>query len=128
MKKTRNLLKAVVALAVVFAFALPTSAALANTNPQILDNTQKLVPPGPLSFQGQWIQQVSGLLGSSRGVNYVHAVDENIVWAVGYDGSGSSTPVQEFTKTVNGGDLWEADLISEAPADADAATASFTAQ
>jgi hypothetical protein len=47
----------------------------------------------------------------------MHAVDENIVWAVAYDGFNPSGPCQEFTKTTNGGGEWEADLISEAPDD-----------
>lgn len=68
-----------------------------------------------------WIEQASGFWEPHRGVNYIHAVDENIVWAVGYDGSGSNLPVQEFTKTTNGGDLWEADVISGAPDDGDSA-------
>ena len=33
----------------------------------------------------------------------------------------SQLPVQEFTRTINGGDLWEADLIDGAPTDGDTA-------
>lgn len=62
-----------------------------------------------LSISGlfaQWIPQATGFAVGSRGINYVHAVTANIVWAIGYDGSGTGTYITEFTKTTNGGNLW----------------------
>ena len=77
--------------------------------------------PKNLFKDPEWVEQASGFWEPTRGIHYISAVDENIVWAVGYDGSGSSTPVQEFTRTINGGDLWVADLIDGAPSDGDTA-------
>ena len=53
-----------------------------------------------------WIVQASGFTTPSRGIHYMCAVDSNIVWATGYDGSAGGATINEFTKTVNGGDLW----------------------
>ncbi len=61
-----------------------------------------------------WIIQSTGFSAASRGINYVHAVDENIVWAAAYDGSGAGQTIQEFTKTVNGGDVWTPGVINNA--------------
>jgi len=116
MKKANNIFKAIVVIAIAFAFITPVAIA-ANTNTQIVKNT----PYKPLTRDSGWIEQASGFWEPSRGINYVHAVDENVVWASGYDGGGSGVPVQEFTKTVNGGDLWEADVIGTAPDDGDIA-------
>jgi PKD repeat protein len=66
-----------------------------------------------LSSQAQWIMQASGFATASRGIRYICAVDSNVVWAIGYDGSSSTAAqIQEFTKTTNGGTLWTASSIS----------------
>ena len=44
----------------------------------------------------------------SRGITYISVVDKNIVWALAYDGSGEQEDIQEFTKTINGGETWTA--------------------
>jgi len=59
-----------------------------------------------IGAMAQWMPQNSGLLAASRGIKYMHAVDQNIVWATAYDGSGSGAYIQEFTRTLNGGNLW----------------------
>jgi len=117
MNKTNNIFKAAVVVAIALALLVPGAAMAANTNTPIIKNTSYT----PLTRDGGWEEQASGFWEASRGVNYIHAVDENVVWASGYDGSGSQTPVQEFTKTTNGGDLWEADTIGSAPDDGDIA-------
>ena len=53
-----------------------------------------------------WIEQASGFIASSRGIHYMCTVDENVVWATAYDGSGAAAEIQEYTKTTNGGELW----------------------
>lgn len=59
------------------------------------------VPP-----YGAWIEQASGFATANRGINHISIVDQNIVWATGYDGSGNGANVQEFTKTSDGGTTW----------------------
>ncbi len=54
----------------------------------------------------QWISQASGFTTASRGINYIHCVDGNTVWATGYDGSGGGVYITEYTKTTNGGTTW----------------------
>lgn len=61
------------------------------------------VVPAPY---GEWIEQVSGFTTPSVGVDYISIVDENIVWATGYDGSGGGANLQLFTKTIDGGTTW----------------------
>ena len=53
-----------------------------------------------------WVQQASGFTEPSRGINYMSAVNADTVWAVAYDGGGAGAAVQEYTKTVNGGEEW----------------------
>jgi PKD repeat protein len=66
-----------------------------------------------LSSQAQWVLQASGFATASRGIRHICAVDSNVVWAIGYDGTSSTAPqIQEFTKTANGGNLWTASSIS----------------
>ncbi len=54
----------------------------------------------------EWKPQASGFTTSSRGIKYIHAVDSLVAWGTAYDGTGGTTPIQEFTKTINGGDTW----------------------
>ncbi|MBU1940978.1 MAG: hypothetical protein KKC68_04330 [Candidatus Thermoplasmatota archaeon] len=116
MKNYKFFIKATMAIVVVIAFAMPASAY--NAKNYCVQQTK----PDITNFLADgWIEQASGFWEPSRGINYMHAVDENIVWAIGYDGSGAALPVQEFTKTINGGDLWEADGIFTAPDDGEAA-------
>jgi len=55
---------------------------------------------------GAWLEEASGFTTASRGINYLSAVDQNVVWATAYDGSGSAANIQEFTKTTDGGNTW----------------------
>lgn len=59
------------------------------------------VPP-----YGAWIEQASAFSTANRGINYISIVDQDIVWATAYDGSGGGANVQQFTKTTNGGNTW----------------------
>ena len=55
---------------------------------------------------GAWIEQATSFSDASRGITNISIVDENIVWACAYDGSGGGANVQEFTRTVDGGETW----------------------
>ncbi|MFA6950518.1 MAG: T9SS type A sorting domain-containing protein [Lentimicrobiaceae bacterium] len=54
----------------------------------------------------QWLPQASGFTAASRGIQYMDAVDGQVVWATAYDGAAKSATINEFTRTINGGDLW----------------------
>jgi photosystem II stability/assembly factor-like uncharacterized protein len=59
-----------------------------------------------LGVSAQWIEQATGFSEASRGINCIYTVDDQVVWASSYDGSGSALPCQDITITTNGGDLW----------------------
>ena len=58
-----------------------------------------------------WTLQATGFSEASRGITDISIVDENIVWAVAYDGADTDNHIQEFTKTTDGGLTWTAGLI-----------------
>lgn len=55
---------------------------------------------------GEWLPQVSGFATANLGITDISIVDQNIVWATAYDGSGGAANIQQFTKTTNGGTNW----------------------
>ncbi len=57
------------------------------------------------------IEQATGFTTPQRGIKNISIVDEDIVWALAYDGSGNNDNVQEFTKTINQGELWTPGVI-----------------
>lgn len=63
--------------------------------------------------QSQWITQYSGFTTQYRGVTDISIVDANIAWGAAIDGSGN--PVNEFTRTINGGTNWTIGTISGVP-------------
>jgi len=120
MRKIKMLLEAVLVLGITLAFVMPSTAMVTEQQAVANEKTTAFILPEILGMNRGWIEQASGFWETSRGLHYMHAVDENIVWAVAYDG-GASMPTQEFTRTTNGGDLWEADAIFGAPEDGDTA-------
>lgn len=54
----------------------------------------------------QWVEQATGFSTVSRGIKYISAVNENVVWATAYDGVTSTNYITEFTKTANAGTTW----------------------
>ncbi len=119
MRKIKLLLEAVIVIGIALAFVMPGSAMITNRDNVVVEKTTQFPLPKLWGRDGGWVEQASGFWEPSRGIDYMCAVDENIVWAKNYDGSGSGLPVQEFTKTINGGALWEADAIFSAPDDGD---------
>ncbi|MBK6962834.1 MAG: C10 family peptidase [Bacteroidales bacterium] len=53
-----------------------------------------------------WLIQNTGFTAASRGIGYVHAASSTVTWATAYDGSGTSATINEFTRTINGGETW----------------------
>ena len=81
--KVKTLLKAVVVIAVALAFVMPVTASISKS-PMLKVTPQQ---PKNLFSSAEWIEQASGFWETSRGIHYMCAVNETIVWAVGYDGS-----------------------------------------
>jgi len=107
MNKRTNILKAGIVVAIALALILSGAAMAANT--ETLSVNSKTF--NPLNGDGGWTEQASGFWIQSIGIRYLDAIDNNTAWAVGYDGSGGNTYETWFTKTSNGGDLWEADTV-----------------
>jgi photosystem II stability/assembly factor-like uncharacterized protein len=61
---------------------------------------------------GVWISQNTSFANTSTGVRNISIVDEDVVWASGYDGSGSGANYQVYTRTSNGGSSWSSGNIN----------------
>src|SRR5688572_4268894 len=68
---------------------------------------------GTCSLQAQWIMQPSNLTPGWF-VQFLDAVDNDVAWGLASDPANQLTEVQEFTKTVDGGQLWIANPINNA--------------
>ena len=66
---------------------------------------------------GVWISQNTSFPNISTGIRNISIVDENVVWASGYNGSGDGENYQVFTKTSNGGSSWSSGSINLGDAD-----------
>lgn len=86
---------------------------LSVTNSQ---STQSYTRTGYVSVNeppyGEWIPQASGFATANLGITDISIVDANTVWAIAYDGSGGGANIQQFTKTVNGGNTWTPGAIN----------------
>jgi photosystem II stability/assembly factor-like uncharacterized protein len=59
--------------------------------------------------RAQWQEQNAGFTNKTLGFYEISIVNENVVWAICYDGInglGSSTPILDFTRTTDGGTTW----------------------
>lgn len=65
------------------------------------------------SANSAWIIQASAFSAQYRGIMDICIVDPTTVWASAFDGSGSGATLEEFTKTIDGGNTWVADTIHE---------------
>ncbi|WP_447635137.1 T9SS type A sorting domain-containing protein [Flavobacterium microcysteis] len=63
------------------------------------------------TMHSQWATQNTGFTAVNRGLDEIHIIDANTVWAKGYDGNIANTNVQIFTKTTNGGTTWTSGTI-----------------
>ncbi len=67
-----------------------------------------------LNVSDNWIPQSSGFQTPLRGIISISVVDSNIVWAIPRDGVDEfGAPVQEFTRTIDGGQNWTAGIIND---------------
>ena len=60
----------------------------------------------------EWISQASGFTTPSRGINFMSAVDSNVVWATAFDETNPSGACSDFTRTTNGGTTWTPGVIT----------------
>lgn len=70
------------------------------------DDNRIITGMTPGNNPATWLIQNTGFSAASRGINYVHAASASVAWAIAYDGSGTGTTVNEFTRTINGGETW----------------------
>lgn len=55
----------------------------------------------------QWsISQNAAFTQTAAGIRFIDAVDNNVVWAIGYDGSAPNRRYNWFSRTTNGGNSW----------------------
>ena len=66
----------------------------------------------PAFSLGQWVQQSSGFPQSNTAILDIIPIDENVAWASGLK---YSNPGLYFTRTIDGGQNWEADTITTGP-------------
>ncbi len=60
----------------------------------------------------EWISQASGFTAGNRGINYMSAVDSNVVWATGFDNNAPTGACSDFTRSVDGGNTWAPGTIT----------------
>lgn len=60
-----------------------------------------------------WTAKATNFSEVNRGINGISIVDNNVIWAKAYDGA-SSTPqnVRQFTRSVDGGNVWNSGTIN----------------
>lgn len=68
----------------------------------------------PSQGSSNWQEQVTGFASMYRGATYISIANPNVVWVTAVDGT-NGTPVNEFSKTINGGTSWTPGVISNAP-------------
>ncbi len=61
--------------------------------------------------QGVWVSQATAFSTPSTGIRNISVVDTNVVWISSYDGSGGGFSRQDYSRTIDGGNTWEAGLI-----------------
>lgn len=59
-----------------------------------------------------WTSSYSNFPSESTYPGYIDAVDQNVAWAIGRDGSGNNADFKVYTKTKDGGVTWESNSLS----------------
>lgn len=68
--------------------------------------------------KAQWTQQNAGFTGKTLGFYEISIVNQNVVWAICYDGVGglgSGVPIMDFTRTTDGGTTWVPGSVNADP-------------
>lgn len=58
------------------------------------------------SANAQWRQQNTNMVGTSVGVDNIFALDSNIVWVNGFNGSATGGKIKVHARTNDGGETW----------------------
>ncbi len=69
----------------------------------------------PTTYTYEWINLGSGISETPRQIWGIHAVDENIIWAITAFNNTNLEPVFEFTRTIDGGATWQPGLLDIEP-------------
>ncbi len=56
--------------------------------------------------QGNWTLQNTGFTSVNRGIRYISAVNDQVLWAHAFDVSNAGNSLLEFTRTSDGGSVW----------------------
>jgi PKD repeat protein len=59
-----------------------------------------------------WTSSYSNFPAESTYPGYIDAVDENVAWAIGRDGSGNNGDFKVYTRTKDGGATWEGESLN----------------
>ena len=62
-------------------------------------------------LQAQWASLGSGITASPRAIGGIAPVDENVIWGFTWHAN-SFVPTHEFTRTVDGGQTWQAGTLT----------------
>src|SRR5690349_12420184 len=63
----------------------------------------------------QWAKKASGFTTPQRGIQEMIAVNSSVVWAMAYDSNDPLAPLNEFTRSTDGGKHWTAGSIAAFP-------------
>ena len=66
------------------------------------------------TFAQGWTEQSTGFSEPSRGIRDINIVNASVVWATAYDGTNPENSIQDFTRTIDGGNTWIPGTIAEA--------------
>lgn len=68
-----------------------------------------------LITNAQWLTQNTNFTANSTGIWNISIVNENVVWAAGYNGNSPTTPFAGYTKTADGGANWVVGSVNNIP-------------
>ena len=66
------------------------------------------------TFAQSWTVQSTGFSEPSRGISKINIANPSTVWAIAYDGVDLTNDIQEFTRTIDGGNTWIPGTVAEA--------------
>ncbi|NUY81642.1 T9SS type A sorting domain-containing protein [Flavobacterium sp. MAH-1] len=72
-----------------------------------------LVLVGSVAQAQFWTPKATGFATASRGLDCFAIVDQNVIWAKAYDGSGAANQtIKDITKSIDGGNTWTPGVVS----------------
>ncbi|MES2574516.1 MAG: T9SS type A sorting domain-containing protein [Bacteroidota bacterium] len=77
-----------------------------------------------------WTEKATGFTNPNRSLNSISIVDANVIWANAFDNTDQANQdytIKEFTKSIDGGEIWTAGTIDLGANSADMEVSSITA-